>query len=292
MEFSYLGGLTMSKIQIITDSTSDLSLEILRKYNIDVVPLYVVFNKNTYKDGVDITTDVLYEKVNELGELPKTSAPTPIDFYNVFKPHIDEGKDIIYIGLSSYLSTTIQNAKLAASEFPNANIEIIDSHNLSAGIGLIVLKVVDYVNQGMDLKEIVENINNYTKKVRTYFAVDDLEYLQKGGRCSALQGFIGNMLKIRPILKVIDGKISLYQKVRGKKEKSLNTTLDYVFEDKDILDTDRLVVIHSHAPEEFGYLKTEIEKNLNIKEIISLEAGCVICSHCGPKTIGIMYSVK
>ena len=282
----------MSEVQIITDSTCDLSLEIIKKHNIDLVPLYVTFNDNTYKDGVDLTTEGLYKKVDEIGELPKTSSPTPADFCKVFKTYIDKGKNILYIGLSSHLSATIQNAKLAASEFPQGQIQIIDSLNLSAGIGLLVLKAVDYANGGMDVQEIAAKIKKITEKSRTFFAVDNLEYLQKGGRCSALQGFLGNMLKIRPILKVVDGRIILYQKIRGKREKSLNATLDLVFEDKEILDTDRLVVIHSQAEEELLYLKEAIQKNLDIKEIISLKAGCVISSHCGPKTIGIMYLVK
>jgi len=282
----------MSEVQIITDSTCDLSLEIIKKHNIDLVPLYVTFNDDTYKDGVDLTTKVLYKKVDEIGELPKTSSPTPADFYKVFKTYIDQGKNILYIGLSSHLSATIQNAKLAASEFPQGKIQIIDSLNLSAGIGLLVLKAVDYANGGMDVQKIAAKIKKITGKSRTFFAVDNLEYLQKGGRCSALQGFLGNMLKIRPILKVVDGRIMLYQKIRGKREKSLSATLDLVFEDKDIIDTDRLVVIHTEAEKELLYLKKEIQKKLNIKEIISLEAGCVISSHCGPGTIGIMYLVK
>lgn len=282
----------MSEVQIVTDSTCDLSSEILEKYNIAVVPLYVIFNEDTYKDGVEITTEGLYKKVDERGELPKTSSPTPADFHGVFRPYIEKGKNIVYIGLSSQLSATIQNAKLAALEFPEGKIEIIDSLNLSAGVGLLVLKAVDYANEGMNVQEIAVKINELTGKSRTLFSVDNLEYLQKGGRCSALQNFLGNMLKIRPILKVIDGKIVLYQKIRGKREKSLKATLDLVFNDKEILDTDRIVVIHSFAEKELLYLKKEIQQTLDVKEIITLKAGCVISSHCGPKTIGIMYSVK
>ncbi|AKL94476.1 DegV domain-containing protein [Clostridium aceticum] len=283
----------MYPIQIITDSTSDLSLEILQEKGIAMVPLYVIFGeKDAYRDSIEISTEDLYKKVDETGELPKTSAPTPVDFHNVFKPYIDEGKSIVYIGLSSQLSATIQNAKIAASEFPEGSIEIVDSLNLSAGIGLLVLKAVDYVREGLTHQEIAAKTREMISKMRTYFAIDTLQYLQKGGRCSSIQSFIGNMLKIRPILKVVEGKILLDQKTRGKREKTLNTLLQQVLKDSDQIDTDRMIIIHSLAPEDLLYLKEELLKVLEVKELIALEAGCVVSSHCGPKTVGIMYNVK
>lgn len=169
----------MSNVQIITDSTADLSLELAKEKNIAVIPLYVVFGNETYKDGSEISTLELYEKVEQKGELPKTSAPTPVDFYNTFKTYIDKGKDILYIGLSSQLSTTIQNAKIAAADFPKGKIHIIDSLNLSAGIGLLALRAADYAETGMQVDEIADKIKESIPKVNTYFAIDTLEYLQK-----------------------------------------------------------------------------------------------------------------
>ncbi|SDK70099.1 DegV family protein [Natronincola ferrireducens] len=282
----------MRNVQIITDSTSDLSLELLKTNNIDVVPLYVVFEEHTYKDGIEITTEDLYKKVNDTGELPKTSAPTPGDFHEVFKYHIEQNKDILYMGLSSQLSTTIQNAKIAASEFPEGRIEIIDSLNLSAGIGLLALKAVDLTKEGLNVQQIAAKIREQLPKVKTFFAVNTLEYLQKGGRCSSVQSFIGNMLKIRPILKLVDGKIILHQKTRGKREKTLNALIEEILKDKDLIDLDRMIVNHSLAPEDAVYLKEELEKALSIKEIVFLKAGCVISSHSGPQTVGVMYNVR
>ncbi|SNS77245.1 EDD domain protein, DegV family [Anaerovirgula multivorans] len=281
----------MNKVQVITDSTADLSLEIIQEKNIAVVPLYVVFGENTYKDGVEISTVELYKKVNETGELPKTSSPTPADFHNVFKSYVDEGKDVLYIGLSSQLSATIQNAKIAAMEFPKGKIHIIDSLNLSAGIGLLALQAVDYAEANMQVEEIAVKIREMIPKMQTFFAIDTLEYLQKGGRCSSIQSFIGNMLKIRPILKVINGKIVLYQKTRGKREKTFNTLLEEILKDKESIQKNRMIVIHSLASEDLIYLKQQLVTALDVKEIITLEAGCVISSHCGPKTVGIMYAV-
>jgi DegV family protein with EDD domain len=148
----------MNKVKIFTDSTCDLSDSLLSENNISVVPLYITFNDSSYKDRVDMTTEELYAKVDELGILPKTSAPTPIDFFDAFKPYIDEGCDIVYIGLSSKLSSTIQNATLATQQFPEGRVNVIDSLNLSTGIGILVLKAADMQSQGMAASEIAENI--------------------------------------------------------------------------------------------------------------------------------------
>ncbi|MCC5910270.1 MAG: DegV family protein [Clostridiaceae bacterium] len=282
----------MKNVQVITDSTSDLSEELIKKYNIEVIPLYVIFGEDTYKDGQELTTEDLYKKVEEFGELPKTSAPTPNDFQKVFENHINADKSIIYIGLSSQLSTTLQNAKIAASEFPEGKIQIVDSFNLSAGIALLALKAVDLAKEGLDVKEIACRLREQIPKSRTYFAIDTLEYLHKGGRCSSVQSFLSNMLKIRPILKVTDGKILLHKKTRGKREKMLNVLLKDIFIEKKDLDLNRMVVIHSLAYEDGEYLKKELQETLDVKEIIFLKAGCVISSHCGPKTVGIMCLTK
>ncbi len=282
----------MKKVKIITDSTADLSPKIINKKNIGIVPLYVVFDRDVYKDGFEITTRDLYRKVEDTGKLPKTSAPTPADFAALFKPYIDEDRDIIYIGLSSHLSATIQNARLAAERFPNGRIHIIDSLNLSSGIGLLVLQAADYAELGMPAVEIVQHIEAMVAKVRTYFAIDTLEYLQKGGRCSAIQNLIGNLLKIKPILQVKEGKIGLHKKIRGKKIKTLDSLIMELTADKEKLDLNRIIIIHSCASGDLLYLKNQLKSFFNYKEIISLEAGCVISSHCGPKSVGIMYLLK
>ena len=282
----------LAKVKIYTDSTADLSQELIQKYNISVIPLYVGFGDNTYKDSLEITTSQLYDKVKEIGKLPKTSAPSPIDFFNAFKKDIDEGNEIIYIGISSKLSSTLQNAKLAASEFSGSKIEIIDSFNLSTGIGLLVMKAVDYANQGMDVQEISCKIRGLTPKVETAFVPDTLDYLYMGGRCSALQNIFGNVLKIRPIIKVVEGGMIVGQKTRGKRKKILDTMLRNALKDKDNMDTSRVFVTHSLGYQDALYLKKQLESSLNVKEVIITDAGCVISSHCGPNTVGILYIKK
>lgn len=282
----------MGEVKIFTDSTCDLTPDIIKQFDISVIPLYVGFDDGTLRDGVDITAGELFKKVDETRKLPKTSAPSPIDFYNAFKPYIDQGKDIIYIGLSSGLSATLQNATIAAADFPEGRIEIVDSMNLSTGIGLLVLKACDFARDGMDIHEIASMIRMRVPKVKTAFVIDTLDYLYMGGRCSALQNFMSGIFKIKPIVKVVDGKMILGEKARGKREKALNTMLDNAIMDKDNIELDRIMVTHSVGSMDSEYLKEKLKENINVKEVIVTVAGCVISSHCGPNTIGILYIGK
>lgn len=279
----------MGMVKIFADSTCDLSRDLIESNNISIVPLYVSFDKNTYKDGFEMSTKELYSKVNEYNKLPKTSAPSPINFINAFKPFIDEGRDILYIGLSSKLSSTLQNARIAASEFPDAKIEIVDSFNLSTGIGLLVMKAVDLAKENLSVQEIAKKTRELVPKVETAFVPDTLDYLHKGGRCSALQALMGSVLKIRPIIKVVDGGMIVGQKARGKREKILETMLENALKDKGNIDRKRVFVTHTEGLEDASFLKKELEANLDVEEIIITDAGCVISSHCGPNTVGILY---
>jgi DegV family protein with EDD domain len=281
----------MNSVKIFTDSTSDLTPEIVKENDISIVPLYVNFDEKSYIDGVNITTKELYEKIEESGTLPKTAASSPANFYDAFKPYIDEGKDIVFIGLSSHLSSHLQNALLAAGEFPEDRIHIVDSLNLSSAIGLLVMKAVDFKNEGLSAADIADRVRALVPKVKTAFVIDTLDYLHKGGRCSSIASFVGGVLKIRPIVKVVEGRMILAQKLMGKREKALNTMLNNVIREKDTMDTDRIMVTHSIS-NDTEYLKTELSKNLQAKEIIVTQAGCVISSHCGPNAIGILYIEK
>lgn len=280
----------VGKIKIFTDSTSDLSPELLQIHEIGVVPVLVTFGEESYKDGVEITTRELYKRVDEGGKLPKTAAPSPGDFVKAFCPHIEAGDDILYIALSSGLSSTYQSGLMAAAEFPEGRIECVDSLNLSTGIGLVVMKAVDFVKAGMGLQEIAKRLREeIVPKVETEFVIDTLEYLHKGGRCSGMQNLIGSMLKIRPVVKVVNGKMILAEKIRGKRERVLQTMLEHALADKDRMEPSRVFVTHSMGEEDAKVLKSELEKHLHVKEILITEAGCVISSHCGPNTVGILY---
>lgn len=282
----------MGQVKILTDSTSDLSPELLKANDIAVIPLYVSFADQVYKDGVEITPEKVYVKVKELGKLPKTAAPSPGDFRNFFQPFITEGYDLIYIGLSSHFSSTFQNAVIASQDFPENRIEIFDSLNLSTGVGLQVMKAVDYAKQGLGIKAIAERLKSHVKKVETEFIIDTLNYLYLGGRCSGMQNFIGTLSKFRPIVKVVNGKMVLANKIRGKRQRALAALLDSTLRNKEHIDLSRIFVTHSSGIEDARYLKEQLENLTAAKEVIITNAGCVISSHCGPNTVGILYITK
>lgn len=282
----------MSKVKIFADSTSDLPAGWKSQYQIGIIPLYVVFEDKTYRDGLDITPLDLYRKVESGGSLPKTTAPSPRDFMEQFAPHIEHGEDIVYISLSSKLSSTYQNALIAASEFPEGRVHIVDSLNLCSGIGLLVMKAVRAAEQGMSATEIVTLLETCRPLVETEFVIDTLEYLYKGGRCSGMQNFIGSLLQIRPVLKVVDGNIIPAYKVRGKKEKAVQQMLDNALSHVGEMDKDLIIVAHTLAEEEALRLAAILREQTGAREVAVAEAGCVISSHCGPHTVAIMYTKK
>lgn len=279
----------MRKVKLFTDSTCDLTDEILKKYDISMVPLYVHFNEDTFKDREEINTTELYQKVGEYDTLPTTAAPSPGDFYKAFKPFVEEGREILFIGISSLISSTVQNATIAKNDLEAANIEIVDTYNLSTGEGLILLKAANYIEEGLSLQEIGEKLRSYTPKIQTSFVVDTLDYLHKGGRCSAIQLFFSSVLKIRPIIKIKEGKMEVGEKVHGKMKKALNLMIEDVLSRKGRIDSNRIFLTHSMAQDSVDYVKAALEKELDNPEIIITETGCVVASHCGKGTLGVLY---
>lgn len=282
----------MNKVAIITDSTCDLSKEIIESRNIKVLPLYVRFGEDTYRDGIDITTDRLYKLVEQKNEIPKTSAVSPGDFIEAFEPLIKDGYDIIYTGIGSSLSGTFQSAHIASLEFPENRIYLVDSKNLSTGIGLLVLKACDLRDQGLSASDIKDRLLEIVPKVRSQFAVKTLDYLHKGGRASGTAKLLGTMLRIKPIIQVRDGKMDVYTKTMGKMSRALDVMLtDYINLGEQI-DLDYVMITHSQAGKHVDYMSEIVNQKLKPNKLFVTEAGCVISSHCGPGTIGILYIVK
>jgi len=182
-------------VHIFTDSCADLNPRLIDAHNISIIPLHVLVKDQDYLDN-DLTLEELFSSVEETNELPKTAAPSVQEFITFF----DTIDTKIYIGLSSELSATIQNAKLAANQLDDPNLFIIDSLNLSSGIGLLVLKAVDLRDAGLSVNDIVNEIESIKTKIRTAFVIDTMEYLYKGGRCTGLQAIFGSVLKIKPII--------------------------------------------------------------------------------------------
>ncbi len=279
----------MSIVKIFSDSTSDLPQGWKKTYDIGIIPLYVVFEDATYRDGVDITPEEVYRQVAAQGALPKTAAPSPADFMAAFEPVIRSGGDIVYISLSSALSSTYQNALLAAGEFPEGRVQVVDSETLCGGIALLVMKAARAAARGQSALEIAAMVKECRSQVETEFVVDTLDYLYMGGRCSGMQNFIGSLLKIRPVLRLIDGAIVPVSKIRGKKEKAVEQMLHHALEHAGDIDKELIIVAHTLAEEDAKYLEKALREQTGSGEIAIIHAGCVIGSHCGPGTVGLMY---
>lgn len=279
----------MRNIKIITDSTADLSKELLDKYDISVIPLYVNIGGQSYKDMVDITPLELYKLVDKYNELPKSSAPPIANFLEVFRKYVNEGYDIIHISISSNLSSSYQNALLASKEFEDGRVYVVDSKNLSTGIGQLVILAADLKEKGLDAKAIYEELIKTVPKVRSSFIISTLKYLYMGGRCSSLQMIAGSLLKIHPQIIVENGGMIVGSKYRGKEEKILRDFYNDHVGDGAKLRKKRVFVTHSVYDNGAKYLKELLEQNLDIDEVLVTHASCVISTHCGPGTVGILY---
>ena len=282
----------MNKVVIIVDSTCDLPKEIVEQKELVIVPLTVNFPDASYYDGVDITTPELYRLVAEKNVLPKTAAITLGEIYNIFEKYIELGYDIIYTGISSFMSKSHENAVMMSKEFPEGRIEVVDSKNLSTGIALLVLKACDWRDEGKNVQEIADLMREEAEYVRSQFIVDTMEYLHKGGRCSSVAKIFGTILKIKPLIVVREGKMSVGGKPRGKTLACLDKLIEMVIEDKENIDLSRVFITHSEADEYCSYLEGKLKEVLPEANVISTRAGCIISTHCGQGTIGILYTLK
>ncbi len=287
----------MNKIIIMADSTCDLNKEYVEANDVKIIPLHVTIDgdPNQYLDGVNLTSEEVYKLVEKYGHTPKTGARNVAEFISDFEPYIKDGYDIIYTGIGSGLSSTYNNAVLASKEFPEGRIEVVDSQNLSTGIGLLVNKMVIYRNEGLDIHEIAKRVREHVPLVSAKFCIDRLDYLYKGGRCGGMTKIFAHMLKIHPVAKVIDNKLQVYKKPRGAYREAVNFQIDEFvrdLKDKNI-DLDKVYVTDSgHMDGEDEYIIKQLSKYIDKNIIEHTHAGCVISSHCGPKTIGILYILK
>ena len=286
--------INVKDIAITTDSTCDLPQRFIDENDITVVPLTVLLGDTVYRDGVDIKPDDVYSFVEKTGKLPKTSAVTPAEYFEVFKQLTDEGKKVVHIGFSSGLSSSFQNACVAASEFDN--VFCVDSKTLCTAQGLLVLKACDYRAKGMDAKKIADRVTKLVPKVSATFVLDGLEYLHKGGRCSSVARFGANVLGIKPSIAVDNqtGKLEVSKKYRGKIEIVYK---QYIADRMNVIkriQPDRVVIAESGgvSSQTIAFAKGVIEGKDKFNQVIVADAGCTISSHCGPKTFAIFYIKK
>lgn len=281
------------KVRIFADSTCDLSEELIDRYGITIVPLCIVLDDKSYYDKLEIMPDEIFAWADEHKTTPKTAAITFDYAAKVLEPCMNADEDVIFFGISTDMSTTCNVMRLVSEEFETGRVFIIDSQNLSTGIGLQVLRAAELAAGGMDAESIVAEIEAARAKVRASFVVDTLTYLARGGRCSGATALVANTLKLHPCIEVRDGKMEVGKKYRGKMDKVL---MHYVKEQEEALlnaDKRRIFITHSGvSAEEVAEVREYLESLQKFDEIIETRAGGVISSHCGPGTLGILYYVK
>ncbi len=279
------------KVIIGSDSTCDLSPELLGRYNIPIVPLAVNLGDAQYSDGVDITPDDIYKHYAERGELPKTSAPNIADFTSFFEKYTSEGNAVVFFTISSEMSSTYNNARLAAEDFED--VYVVDTRNLSTGGGLLVVSAAEMAAQGKSAQEIAAACAELAGRVEASFIVDDLEFLHKGGRCSAVAAFGANLLQLKPCIFVKDGKMGVGKKYRGRFPAVLQKYVADQIGDASDIDITRVFVTHAGCDEEIYRACVDQVKSLApFKEVLLTRAGCTISSHCGRNTLGVLFIRK
>lgn len=279
-------------VKILSDSTSDLSKELIEKYEIGIIPLYVILGEDEYKDGVNIKPEELYKWSDAHGQTPKTAAPSVADIQGYLdKNGTDE---YIIFTISASMSASNNNCRLAAEDLGMEDrVFVIDSENLSTGIGLQIIRAAELAKEGKSAKEIVRYIEGIRSKVKASFVIDTLVYLHRGGRCSGLAAFFGSALKLHPRISVSGGAMHPEKKYRGKSDKYV---MDYVKDmESELLSAEKSRVFITHSgcdPEVVDMVKTYLESLGYFEDIIVTRAGAVVSSHCGPGTLGVLFIAK
>jgi len=279
----------MREIAIFTDSTADLNLDFRDDNHVLSIAHYVRFEYEIYLDGITIDSDDLYHMIKEKHALPTTSPATHEDYILNFERYLALGYDVLYIGLGSSFSMAYQNALMAKQEVDDKRIFVIDTKNLSSGIGILVLKAVKMRDKGFPIEKIFKEIKALIPKVKSHFALKTVEYLKKSGRASLVMNFYSKLFFIKPLIKVENGDLVLYKKSFGSMKRAINHMLHELFENMKYIDTDYIMLTHSLANREILYMTHKINKRMPRVKIIENKAGCAISTHCGPGAVGLTY---
>lgn len=275
-------------MKIITDSTADLQKEFALKHDIEVVPLTIHLGERSWKDYYDVDPDEFYEMIKKTSAFPTTSQPTPQDFVNAYKPFVEKGEPILSLHLSSRLSGTYQSAMLAKSQFPDASIEVVDSLQASFALGMMILFCAEKSKKGTSISDIADFARQVGTQIETYFSVDSLDHLHRGGRIGKAQAFLGTLMKIKPLLKVVHGEVQPVEKIRTK-EKLLNRFVELVEQAAGEYSRLLLAVAESDNSDVMTALLARIEKINGVSLVFRGKIGGVITSHTGPGALGIAF---
>jgi len=279
------------KVLIASDSTSDLSAELLEKYGVKILPMGVTVGNKNYTDGIDIDPDMIYDNYSKTGQLPKTSAINIAAFADFYEEYTSQGYSIVMFTISSEMSSTLSNARLAAEDFEN--VYVVDTRNLSTGGGLLVATAAEMAQDGASAKEIFEKCSYLADYVDASFVIDSLEFLHKGGRCSALAAMGANLLQLKPCITVKGGKMGVSKKYRGKFAMVLPQYIsDRIGDGSDIL-IDKVFVTHAGCDDEIvDMCVSKVKDLLPEANVMATRAGCTVSSHCGRNTLGVLFIRK
>lgn len=279
------------KTVIASDSTCDLSPELIQRYQVKILPLGVNLGSQQYRDGVDVTPHDIYEHYAKTGELPKTSAVNIAECDNFFRQHTADGSAMVFFTISSQMSSTCSNASIAA--VGHGQVYVVDTGNLSTGSGLLVIAACEMAEKGMPADQIARECEALAKRIDASFVVDDLEFLHKGGRCSAVEAFGANLLQLKPCIVVRDGRMGVSKKYRGKFPSVLKKYISEQLHDPAAIEMDRVFITHAGCDEELvRQCVQQVREAAPFREVLVTQAGCTISSHCGRNTLGVLFIRK
>lgn len=281
----------MPRIAVTGDSTIDLSPELRAKYQVDLTPLYINMDNQSRKDGLEIQPEEIYDYVNRTGTLPKTSAPPVEDYLEFFRRKREEADAVIHFNISSEFSSAHQNARIAAEEV--GGVYPVDSRNLSTGTGLLVLEACEMADQGASAQEILAEMEALIPKVEASFIINRLDYLAKGGRCSSLLALGANVLQLRPMILVKDGKMEVGKKFRGSYNDCMRRYIESKLQDRSDIRLKRIFITHTRCSDEtLAVARKAVEDCQQFGEVLDTTAGCTITNHCGENTLGVLFIRK
>ena len=279
------------RVKIISDSTCDLSPELLERYDIAITPLCVIKGGKEFHDGVDITPADIFTHVDGGGELCSTAAVSQFEYTQMFTRYAKEYDEVVQINIGSNFSCCYQNACLAAQEFDN--VFVVDSGNLSTGQGLLVVAAAKLAQQGVSGIEIAERVRALVPKVEASFLIERLDYMRKGGRCSPVAALGANLLKLKPCIEVREGKMSVCKKYRGSFEKCIRQYVKERLDGREDIATELVFITHAAADTNVvAAAKEETAQYGSFEEVEETQAGCTVSCHCGPDTLGILFVRK
>lgn len=279
------------RIKITSDSTCDLAPQQIRDNDITLFPLHVSMGGKDYRDGVDLTTAEIFAHVAQGGELCSTAAVSIGEYTERFASLSKQYDAVVHISLGSGFSATYQNACIAAESF--ANVYVVDSQNLSTGHGHVVMQACAWAKETDEPEALCARLRELAPRVETSFLLDRLDYMVKGGRCSAVTALGANLLRLKPCIEVIDGKMQVVKKYRGSYEKCMETYVRERLEGRTDVIYDRIFITRTTATPEIDRIVADgVKQYGDFREIVPTYAGCTIACHCGPATLGILYIRK